>query len=111
MSDEQVKEIFEKKYSFVRRIKSDEQQQDFARDSLVINFYRHKEKLIKILLKEATFKVIQRILILLYLINTILVNTIFSLFYLGTAAYMFLEKTSVSNMKRLNRFAIFAIWF
>lgn len=54
---------------------------------------------------------VQRVLILLFLLNTVLVNNIFSLFYLTVATYLFLAKPNYDSIKVLNTTSILAIFF
>lgn len=59
---------------------------------------------------SAAFVILQRTLILILLFNTIIVNNIFSLVYLGVATMLFLSSTGIFNVKILNTFSVFAIW-
>ncbi|CAK80274.1 unnamed protein product (macronuclear) [Paramecium tetraurelia] len=110
-SYEESKETFDKKYDFVVFVKSHSQYNSFDREVIILNYFTNKSRFVKILLNESLFKIFQRFLILLYLSNTLLVNTIFSLFYLTISVILFQMSATVKNTKMLNSIAIFSILF
>ncbi|CAD8168379.1 unnamed protein product [Paramecium pentaurelia] len=110
-SYEESKEIFDQKYDFIIFVKSHSEYNSFDREVLILNYFKNKSRFVKILLYESLFKIFQRFLILLYLSNTLLVNTIFSLFYLIISIILFQMSATVKNTKMLNSIAIFSILF
>ncbi|CAD8150413.1 unnamed protein product [Paramecium octaurelia] len=110
-SYEESKELFDQKYDFVVFVKSHREYNSFDREVLILNYFKNKSRFVKILLHESLFKIFQRFLVLLYLSNTLLVNTIFSLVYLIISVILFQMSATVKNTKMLNSVAIFSILF
>lgn len=81
------------------------------RYTTIINYFKNKEKIMTINFMEGVFFMLQRFFVLVFLWNTVLVNNVFSLFYVMVARYLFLQPPSIRNLKLLNSFSIFAICF
>jgi hypothetical protein len=58
---------------------------------------------------QALFKMVQRLYVIAFLFNTLLIYNIFNFFYLGVSTYLLLKKTSISSIRILNYASLLAI--